>query len=222
MLDLIILFAAVFVLNIIPAFAPPTWMALSYVGFRHSLHNTVLLALVGAAAATLGRITLAKLSRVIVRQKLLSESARENVDAIKQALEKKRKLTFSVCLVYALGPLPSNYLFIAYGLTSLPWNLIAIPFFLGRFVGYNFWVFAGSAAAKKIALESAETPSYLGLYFILSQSILLSLVYLVTKIDWKAFFSEKKVKWIKASHADRASRKRENFLSATSAGSERP
>ena len=66
MLEMLALFVAVFILNIIPAFAPPTWAALSYAGFRDPLHNVSLLAFVGAAVATLGRLALAKLSRVIV------------------------------------------------------------------------------------------------------------------------------------------------------------
>ena len=201
MLEILILFVAVFFLNIIPAFAPPTWMALSYAGFRNPLYSITLLAFVGATAATLGRLTLAKLSRVLVRQKLLSESTRENIDALKEGLEKRRKLTFSVCLFYALSPLPSNYLFIAYGLTSLELKLIAIPFFMGRFVGYNFWVFAGSIAAGKITLESTEGQSYLGVYFVLSQLLLLFLVYLFTKVDWRALLDDKKFRWMKARSA---------------------
>jgi uncharacterized membrane protein YdjX (TVP38/TMEM64 family) len=135
MLEILVLFVAVFILNLLPAFAPPTGIALSYAGFRYPLHSITLLALVGATAATTGRLALAKLSRMIVRQNWMSESARANIDVLREGLEKRRKLTFSVCLFYAFSPLPSNFLFIAYGLTSLEWKLIAIPFFLGRFVG---------------------------------------------------------------------------------------
>jgi membrane protein DedA with SNARE-associated domain len=201
MLEILLLFAAVFLLNVIPAFAPPTGMALTCAGFRYPLYSITLLAFVGASAATLGRLTLGKLSRAIVRQKWMSESTRENIDVLKKGLEKRRKLTFSVCLFYAFSPLPSNFLFVAYGLTSLKWNLIAIPFFLGRFVGYNLWVFADSIAARKIALESTEEQSYLGAYFVLSQLLLLILVYVFTRIDWRAVCTEKKFRWMKARRA---------------------
>ena len=137
MLEMLILFVAVFILNVIPALAPPTWMALSYAGFRYPLYNITVLALIGATAATLGRLTLATLSRAILRQPLLGQATRENIDVLKGGLERKRKLTIGLCLFYAFSPLPSNYLFIAYGLTPLEWNRIAIPFFLGRFIGYN-------------------------------------------------------------------------------------
>jgi hypothetical protein len=195
MLGVLILFGTIFILNIIPVFAPPTWMALSYVGFKYPLQNVMLLALVGATAATLGRLTLAKLSRAIIRQRCLSQSTRDNIDAIRKGLERRRTLTFSVCLFYAFSPLPSNYLFIAYGLTTLGWRLIAIPFFLGRFVSYNFWALAGSTAARKIAFESGEGPSYLGVYFVLTQLLMLVLVYLFTRIDWHILLTEKKLRW---------------------------
>ena len=59
---LLLMFGLVFGLNLIPAFAPPTWMALAFVGFQFPDTNPVLLAMVGAIAATLGRLSLAKLS----------------------------------------------------------------------------------------------------------------------------------------------------------------
>ncbi len=198
MLELLILFIAVFTLNVIPALAPPTWMALSYAGFRHPLCGITLLALVAAAAATLGRLTLAKLSRVILRQRLLSAATRENIDVLKRGMESRRELTVSLCLFYAFSPLPSNYLFIAYGLTSLQWNRVAIPFFLGRFVAYNFWIFTGAIAAQKITLESLQGRFYLGWYFVVSQLLLLALVYLFTKVDWRYLLDQKRLRWMKA------------------------
>ncbi|MEO7953619.1 MAG: hypothetical protein ABIR35_05920 [Polaromonas sp.] len=35
MIELALLFAMVFVLNVIPAFAPPTWMAMSMLGLAY-------------------------------------------------------------------------------------------------------------------------------------------------------------------------------------------
>jgi uncharacterized membrane protein YdjX (TVP38/TMEM64 family) len=195
------LFAAIFILNIIPAFAPPTWMVLSYVGFRYPLNNVVLLAFVGATAATLGRLTLAKLSRAIIRQKFLSQSTRDNIDAIREGLEHRRTVTFGVFLFYAFSPLPSNYLFIAYGLTSLSWRLVAIPFFIGRLVGYSFWAFAGSAVARNIVFESSEAQSYLGVYFVASQILLLFVIYVFTKIDWRTLLTRKKLAWMRSARA---------------------
>jgi hypothetical protein len=104
----VVLFFVVFALNIVPAFAPPTWVTLSFVGLTVPSVNVVALAVVGATAATLGRVVLAKLSRLIVRRNFLSEQARLNVDALKQGIEGKKALTSTMFVAFALSPLPSN------------------------------------------------------------------------------------------------------------------
>jgi hypothetical protein len=204
MTGIILVFLVVFLLNVAPAFAPPTWMVFSFVGFRYPAQDKVPLALAGALAATMGRVVLAKMSRLIIRQKLLSQSTIENIDAIKERLEGRQKLTFSVFLLYAFTPLPSNYVFIAYGLTAMDLKLIAIPFFLGRSVSYSFWAVTASAVARKFSLEFSEGLSYLSLYFVVSQFLLLFAVYAFTRVDWRTLFREKKLKWIAAETKDAA------------------
>jgi membrane protein DedA with SNARE-associated domain len=198
MLGAFLIFLVVFLLNLIPAFAPPTWMVLSYLGIRYSNGNIPAFALIAAVAATLGRLILAKGARDIVRNRFMSDYARKNVDAIRERLEQRRKLTFSVFLFYAFSPLPSNFLFIAYGMTGMKLPAIVAPFFLGRFVSYNFWGMAGGAAARALTLESTEAFSYLGIYFLLTQALLLSIVYGFTRVDWRHLFSEKKFRWLAA------------------------
>lgn len=193
---LILLVATIFILNVIPAFAPPTWMVFSFIGFQFPQHNGAYLAFAGALAATLGRITVAKLSRIVIRQKFMSEDARQNVDAIRERLQGRAKLTFGLFLLYAFSPLPSNYLFIAYGLTAMDLKLIAIPFFLGRTVSYSFWRMASAAVARKMAMESESTLPYLSGYFIISQAAFLVLVYAFTRVDWHRAFIEHKFVWL--------------------------
>src|SRR5215472_11601640 len=142
---IILVFIIVYFLNVIPAFAPPTWMVFSFLGFRYPSHNVPFFAVAGALAATFGRATLAKLARVIIRQRYMSERVKDNIDAIRVRLEKRRRLTFSIFLFYAFTPLPSNYLFLAYGLTPMELKLIAVPFFIGRSVSYSFWGFTSAA-----------------------------------------------------------------------------
>ena len=47
----VVLFFVVFALNIVPAFAPPTWVTLSFVGLTVPSVNVVALAAVGATGA---------------------------------------------------------------------------------------------------------------------------------------------------------------------------
>jgi hypothetical protein len=195
--SIVLLFCAVFLLNLVPAFAPPTWMVFSYLGFRNPTSNVALLAVVGAGAATIGRLTLAKLAHVVIRQRFLSDATKQNVDSIREGLKGRRKLTFGVFLFYAFSPLPSNYLFIAYGLTTMELKLIALPFFLGRSVSYAFWGLTSSAVSRRISMEYGQTLPYLGAYFIVSQLLLLYLIYLFTQVDWRMLFVEKKLRLIR-------------------------
>ena len=98
-------------------------------------------------------ITLAKLSHWLVREKLLSDAHRKNIEIIKERLEKRAVLTVSVFLFYALSPLPSNFLFIAYGLTGLPLLRIALPFFIGRTATYSFFILSGAGAGRRFHVE---------------------------------------------------------------------
>jgi hypothetical protein len=154
-------------------------------------------ALIGACAATCGRLVLAKMSCVIVRRRFLSEAMRDNIDVIKGQLERHRTLTFGAFLVYAFSPLPSNYLFIAYGLTSLPLALAAVPFFIGRCVSYSFFVFTASEVSQHLALELAEAQSYFGIYFVISQLLLLALVFLFTRVDWRYLVAVRRFRWLR-------------------------
>ena len=192
------LFILVFTLNVMPAFVPPTWMTLSFVGFSIPTLPVGALALLGATAATLGRVTLAKLSRSIIRGKILDEHTRKNISAIKDGLEKRRVFTFGMFLAYAFSPLPSNYLFIAYGLTTLRLALVALPFFIGRLASYSFWVTMASVVGNHLNMDSAESASYVGIYFIVSQILLIPAIYIFARIDWRVAFQEGRLRWFKA------------------------
>lgn len=197
MTDYLVVFAAVYVLNCIPAFAPPTWMVLSLVGFDHPLFNPLVLAMTAAVSATLGRITLARLSQSLIRNKLLNDKTKANIDVLKLTLETRRNQTMGGLLLFSFTPLPSNYLFITYGLTALPIKLIALPFFIGRYISYAVWIFLGQEAYKSLDINAGLIGGYLGGYFILSQIGFMLLVYLFTRIDWRAMLLEKKLKLLK-------------------------
>jgi len=194
-----LLFILVFILNVVPAFAPPTWITLSFLGFSMPHVPIGALALIGATAATLGRVTLAKLSRAMVPRRFLDEPTRKNIGAIKDGLEKRRVFTFATFLAYTLiSPLPSNYLFIAYGLTTLRLAFVAFPFFVGRLASYSFWVTIASVVGDRLDLDSFESVSYVGIYFIASQLLLIPIIYIFTRIDWRAAFEEGRLRWFSA------------------------
>jgi hypothetical protein len=126
---------------------------------------------------------------------LLSEPARLNIDAIKQGIEGRRALTSTAFMAFALSPLPSNYLFIAYGLTSLPIMFLAAPFFVGRLLSYVFWVATASTVGARLNVDWFESSAYLSAYFVLSQLLLVpTTIYAFTRVDWHAAFAERRLK----------------------------
>ena len=98
--SLLVVFAAIYVLNTLPAFAPPTWMILSVVGFDYPQINPLSLTLAAAIAATLGRITLAASSQLIIRNKLFNIRTKENIGFLKDALEHLKNQTMGELLIY--------------------------------------------------------------------------------------------------------------------------
>ncbi len=194
---LLLVFLIVLALNLMPAFAPPTWMVFSFVGFRFPEHAGWQLALTGALAATVGRCMLAKMSRVIVRNHWLSDALRNNVDTLRDELLKRPRLTFSVLLFYAFTPLPSNTVFIAYGLTTMNLLRIALPFLLGRYVSYSLWAKSAMQVSNRFAVNGNGALGYFSVYFVLTQCAFLGIVYLIARIDWKALICEHKWKLLR-------------------------
>jgi len=140
-LVLIGIIVSIFIINVVPAFMPPTWMLLSFIGYNFHLSNyhLAILAILAAVAATSGRIVLALFSKKVIRNKILGENTRQNIDVLKQNLEKGKFFASSFFALYALSPLPSGQLFLAYGLTDLKLIIAVIPFFIGRIISYLFW-----------------------------------------------------------------------------------
>ncbi len=193
---LITIFLVVLIINIIPAFAPPTWMVLAYFKEQYNF-NVFLLALDGTIAATIGRLILARLSTLLIRKRLLSARTRSNIDNIKNRILEHKRLTIGIFVSYSLSPLPTNQLFLAYGLTDLPLKYIALPFFLGRFLSYLFWVSIISSVTLKVKANQLMHGAYIGSYYIIVQILTLVVVYLFTRIDWQMLFKEKKMTLIK-------------------------
>ena len=72
--------------------------------------------------------------------------------------------------------------------------LIALPLFLGRTISYSLWGGGSAAAAQRVSFECAQAWPYLDAYFVLSQILLLMIVYAFARIDWWALFNERKLR----------------------------
>lgn len=170
-------------------------MALAFVGFQFPETGAWALALIGAAAATFGRLTLALFSHRIVGKKLLNAAQQTNIYVVKQRLDKRPVLTFGIFLSYAFSPLPSNFLFIAYGLTGLSLAKVALPFFLGRCVSYAFFIVGGQAAGRRFQIDTFESTIYASGYFIVTQLAVMAALYAFTRLDWAVLIDQHRIVW---------------------------
>ena len=179
---MILFFFTVVGINLLPAFAPPTWSVIVLFKFNNNL-NTALLIVVGAIGATLGRTLLAMGTRKLAR--FIPIDTRENLTMGGAYLESKMHLKWLWFLLFAISPLPSAQLFEAAGLLSLNLKRIAIAFFSGRLITYSIYGF-GAAALKRSSWGEIISSNIKSPWGIALQIALLIGVFLLTKIDWKS------------------------------------
>ncbi|HET6167606.1 MAG TPA: hypothetical protein VFE07_12325 [Marmoricola sp.] len=143
--DYLLVALAVFGLNILPAFGPPTWAILVLFNL-HGDYSTPVLVLVGALAAAAGRLVLAGGTRALRR--FLPHRYRENLEAAGEALAERRGRSLAMLALFAVSPVPSAQLFEAAGLLRTA-RLVPLTaaFFAGRIVSYAVYV-GGSGALK--------------------------------------------------------------------------
>lgn len=192
-MSLLLLFLTVFAFNILPAFAPPTWMVLSFYGFKHPGSSAWLVALIAASAATGGRIVLASLAQRIAASRFVKPQMRDNLAAVAETINRRRSASALLFLLFAFSPLPSNVLFLAYGMTGGPLWLLALPFFIGRVVSYAVAFVGGSFLASQFDAGLSTASS---VYFFVSQLALLGVVYAFTKINWRHALSLRWLRWL--------------------------
>lgn len=175
-------------LNVVPAFMPPTWALLAYFHLQAGL-DTLPLALVGAFGATTGRALLALGSRAI-GARILPRRWRVNIETLAAELQRRRELGLPALALFALGPIPSNQLFVAAGLARAPLPPILAVFGVARFVSYVIWIsLAESAAATMDELISPRLGAEAATAVQIAALILL---FVVMQIDWSRFFGPRR------------------------------
>lgn len=149
---------AVFGVNLLPAFGPPTWAVL--VAFRlHADLHPVALVVLGAIAAASGRYALAVGTRRCRRW--LPLHRRQQLSALQQRLSARKAGVVAGLALFAVSPVPSAQLFMAAGLLDLPLRGFTAAFFAGRVVSYAGYVTAATLVARSygdIATESLRSP----------------------------------------------------------------
>jgi hypothetical protein len=169
----------VFFVNILPAFAPPTWAVLVLVKLNWHL-NPAALVVLGALAAAGGRFCLASATGRLRGR--LSPERRESLEALKDYLTGHRGRSALGLALFTLSPLPSAQLFEAAGLIAAPLVPVTAVFFVGRLVSYSLYIGAATVAERSLGSTLVSTlTSPVG---IAVQVLLVLSVVLLARIDW--------------------------------------
>lgn len=172
-------FGLVFVVNLMPAFGPPTWALLVLMRLNWHLNPVALVAL-GALAAGTGRYLLG-LASYRLRNRL-SERRRTNLQAAQTYLLAHRSGAVLGLGLFALSPLPSAQLFEAAGVLALPLLPLTVAFFAGRLVSYSLYIGAASVAERSLGstlLATLTSPAGIAV-----QVLLVLIVVLLARLDW--------------------------------------
>lgn len=181
MTSCLILFLIVLGINLLPAFAPPTWSIIVFYGLNSDL-PLALIVVVCALAAAIGRFLLAHSFRSLGRW--LPEKQKDNLAVVGAVLESRRRNMVLGLGLFALSPLPSAQLFAAAGLARIRLLPFTAAFFAGRLVSYSLYG-AGAKGLRGTNLGDAFADTLKSPWGIGLQIGMILLLILFAQIDWK-------------------------------------
>jgi membrane protein YqaA with SNARE-associated domain len=184
-------FLMIFVLSIIPILTPPTWIIVVSAYSLNDQLNPLLLSAIGATAAVIGRMILLQVSTI--GRKVINDQRKSSLEKLRKYLEKTRYGYLFGTLLFALTPLPSNMLFISYGLMNAKSLGIIAGFWIGRFIAYLFMISLSKYFVdyfKEILNSDIQS-----IFIIDIIGIIMTLFMLL--IEWNILFSERKLVFIK-------------------------
>jgi membrane protein YqaA with SNARE-associated domain len=177
----LVVWAIAVALNVVPAFMPPTWVMLAYFHFYHDL-PVFPLAVVGALGASTGRAILALGSRTF-GDRFLPTRWRANIVGLVETLRSQPTLAVSSLALFALGPVPSNQLFIAAGLARAPLLPLLVVFGIARCISYVLWVSAANLADQSLREVLGSRVGGWGVIAI--QLVGFAIIVMAMQIDWR-------------------------------------
>ena len=185
------IFLLLIAVNAAPILMPPTWIILSSFYALDSSLDPVELALVGATGATIGRLFLKRISGFFRR--FVGKEQESNLDAIGNFLNKKKFGYTLTSFLFAATPLPSNMLFVAYGMMRAKSIGLYIGFWFGRVVSYYIMITISEAVLTPF-LQLFED-KIIGI--IMADIVGIGSVVFFTCINWKILLIERKLKFVK-------------------------
>lgn len=135
--------------NVVPAFAPPTWLVLALYKINHPYLNLLALALAGVVGSVIGRYIMYKYSEVL--GKYVPKKNAENLHYFRKFVGESNNRVFIETFLFSLSPFPSNFLFIAFGMSEVNLQPVLVGFFLGRLLSYSLLIQASFSSYSYFA-----------------------------------------------------------------------
>ena len=177
--------------NASPILMPPSWIILTSFYLLDPTLNIVILAMVGSTGATLGRYVLKRIS--VLFRRFVAEEQKTNLDVIGNYLNQKKYGYIITSFLFGATPLPSNMLFIAYGLMRAKSLGIYVGFWFGRTISYIIMIYSGNAVLAPF-LEMFED-RFTGILLIDGAGI--GLIVLFASVNWTLLITRRKLKFVK-------------------------
>jgi hypothetical protein len=185
------IFLVLIAVNASPLLMPPSWIVLTSFYLLDPTLNIVLLSIVGATGSTIGRYFLKKISGLF--RKFVGEEQKSNLDIIGDYLGRRKFGYVIASFLFGATPLPSNMLFITYGLMRAKNVGIYIGFWFGRVLSYIVMIYFGNAVLKPF-LEIFED-RLLGILLVDAVGIVVIIFF--ASINWSLLITQRKLKFTK-------------------------
>jgi hypothetical protein len=185
------IFLVLIAVNASPLLMPPSWIVLTSFYLLDPTLNIVLLSVVGATGSTIGRYFLKKISGLF--RKFVGEEQKSNLDIIGDYLNRRKFGYVIASFLFGATPLPSNMLFITYGLMRAKNVGIYIGFWFGRVLSYIVMIYFGNAVLKPF-LEIFED-RLLGILLVDAVGIVVIIFF--ASINWSLLITQRKLKFTK-------------------------
>ena len=185
------IFFLLIAVNAAPILMPPTWIILSSFFALDASLDPFLLAIVGATGATIGRFFLKYISGFFRR--FVGKEQESNLDAIGNFLNKKKFGYTLASFLFAATPLPSNMLFVAYGMMRAKSIGLYIGFWCGRLLSYYIMITISEAVLAPLLQLFEDRITGI----IVADIIGIGAVIFFTCINWRVLLFQRKLRFVR-------------------------
>ena len=177
--------------NAAPILMPPSWIVLTSFHLLDPTLDVLALAMVGATGATAGRYVLKRTSGLFRR--FVSSEQKANLDIIGVYLNGKRYGYAVASFLFGATPLPSNFLFITYGLMRARSIGMYAGFWAGRTISYVIMIYFGGAVLRPF-LEIFEDRL---VAILLIDAAGIGVIVLFASVNWAVLITQRRLEFVR-------------------------